>query len=218
MPYPFSKAGGGLTSVAWGDITGSISEQGDLSTALSNKLETVAWGDLGGMISSQTDLFDELTDLQAQINALGGGGGPEDVLSNTFWTGGGSGGQALVWSGTQWEASTDEGGSYGDLTRLNSGWIDGLRPTSITLLVNSGEESSWPDRTYSGHQVLVYGTGDVELVAPQSIPWTAWEQDQEIVLTPDFVTYDVDIVSITFLVTNLLSTGPIIKSITFNYD
>lgn len=186
MAYPYSKAGGGISSVAWGDITGTLSDQIDLQAAL---------------------------DLKQDV-----GGGGDVVLSDTFWAGYGDGGQALIWSGTQWQASNNEGGSYAGLIRVNNGWIDGLRPTTITLLVNSGEESSWSGRTYSGHQVVVYGPFNEELVAAQSIPWTDWEQDQEVVLTPDFVTNDVDISRFHFLTTNLLSTGPIIKSITFNYD
>ena len=42
MPYPFTTAGGGITSVAWGDITGTLSDQTDLQAALDAKEDAAA--------------------------------------------------------------------------------------------------------------------------------------------------------------------------------
>lgn len=37
MAYPFTTAGGGITNVSWGDITGTLSDQTDLQAALDGK-------------------------------------------------------------------------------------------------------------------------------------------------------------------------------------
>lgn len=42
MPYPFTTAGGGITSVTWGDITGTIADQTDLNTLLEDLQDRVA--------------------------------------------------------------------------------------------------------------------------------------------------------------------------------
>lgn len=39
MPYPYAKAG--LTTVAWGSITGTLADQTDLQSALDNKADVV---------------------------------------------------------------------------------------------------------------------------------------------------------------------------------
>lgn len=47
-------------SPAWGSITGTLSDQTDLQSALDDKLEEVNWGDIGGTLSDQTDLQNAL--------------------------------------------------------------------------------------------------------------------------------------------------------------
>lgn len=79
------------TTVAWGEITGELSNQADLSAALANKQDTltaganitinannvisatgltsVAWGDINGTISNQTDLQNALNAKQDTLTA-----------------------------------------------------------------------------------------------------------------------------------------------------
>lgn len=40
----------------WGDITGDVTDQTDLQSALDDKIEGVAWGDVTGTLADQTDL------------------------------------------------------------------------------------------------------------------------------------------------------------------
>lgn len=83
------SGGGGGDSVAWGDITGSLSNQSDLSTALAGKQPTLtagtgisinnnvisatggsgssAWGDITGTLTDQTDLANALSGKQATL-------------------------------------------------------------------------------------------------------------------------------------------------------
>lgn len=85
------SASGGLSTVAWGGITGELSNQTDLSTVLTNKqdaltaganitidannvisatgLASVAWGDISGTLSSQTDLQNALNAKQDTLTA-----------------------------------------------------------------------------------------------------------------------------------------------------
>lgn len=53
------NSGGGGSS-AWGDITGTLSDQTDLQSALDAKIEGVAWGEITGTLADQTDLQDAL--------------------------------------------------------------------------------------------------------------------------------------------------------------
>ena len=73
-------SGGGSVSAAWGQITGTLTDQTDLANALSakansadvytktqtdnllaGKLSSVAWGDIGGTLANQADLQSALT-------------------------------------------------------------------------------------------------------------------------------------------------------------
>lgn len=62
----------GASSPAWGDITGTLSDQTDLQNALNAKLEGVDWGDIGGTLSNQTDL--QNTRLATITFVIDGGG------------------------------------------------------------------------------------------------------------------------------------------------
>ena len=83
-----SDLGTYLTSVAWGDIGGTLASQTDLQGALDGKadtshthtesditdlgnyIETVNWGDIGGTLASQTDLQAELATIPDSISDL----------------------------------------------------------------------------------------------------------------------------------------------------
>ena len=70
----------GGASVSWGGITGTLSNQGDLQTALNAKYDAsnpsgyisgVAWGDISGTLSAQTDLQNALNGKLDTLNVLG---------------------------------------------------------------------------------------------------------------------------------------------------
>lgn len=63
--------GGGGGAATWGTITGTLSSQSDLNTALGTAGATATWGQVGGDISDQADLVGVIDDLSTQISAVG---------------------------------------------------------------------------------------------------------------------------------------------------
>lgn len=66
---PIINATGGGGASVWGAITGTISDQTDLQSALDEKIEGVSWGDVTGSLSDQTDLNSALESKLESIQA-----------------------------------------------------------------------------------------------------------------------------------------------------
>lgn len=67
--------GGGGGAAIWGGITGTLSNQTDLQSALNAKLSSVTWGSITGTLANQTDLQSALDAKALKITAITAGTG-----------------------------------------------------------------------------------------------------------------------------------------------
>lgn len=191
MPYPFTTAGGGIASVSWGDITGTVADQTDLNTVLE-------------------DLQDRVAALEAgSLEWL-------DATDNTFWVPGGS--YLYTWDTDHWVGATEEDEpSFPRRLEKTGGWVTDYRPTAARVTINSGPEPTYAG-DYAGPMSVVikdgFGSG---LGGVYDVEFTAWDQD--LVVDIETLTFsgtgigtDIDRLEV---YSTTRSVGPLIKKIEF---
>lgn len=162
---------------------------------------------------------------------FGSGGGepepqmPEDVTSDRYWFSY-EGPLDYSWQGSYWEKSSPNGAfgsgawlyAWDPLAGEGPAWYDGLRPTTMTILLNSGANVGGVSDLSFAAQLDVLHDGSEYVAFPTYVDFTAWNEDKEVVLYFDWTDVTTENIYVLRILSNLKNTGPIIKSITLQYD
>lgn len=190
MPYPFTTAGGGITSVAWGDITGTVADQTDLNIVLE--------------------------DLQDRVEALEAGSAEWlDATDDTFWTPAGT--HLYTWDTDHWEGATEEDETISRRLDKTGDWVTDYRPTSARITLNSGPEPTYAGDYVGPMSVAIKDGFGSDIGAAYDVEFTDWNQD--LVVDIETLTFSgtgigTDIARLEVYSTTR-SIGPVIKKIEF---
>ena len=178
------QSGGGITSVAWGDITGTLSDQTDLQTALDAKLETEVDGDPANEIQSLSFTSPNLSISGGNSVDISGVNTDAQTLSFTSPNLSISGGNSVNISAVNTDAQTlslvtqtlaISGGNSVVLPVVNLSAGAGISLSSASgtwTVTNTGDTNSSDDLSGTGTaNKLAVWSGASTLIAPSALHW-----------------------------------------------
>jgi hypothetical protein len=151
------------------------------------------------------------------ISSASSGGGGVVRTNDTYWQSYINDASEYVysWDGTKW--NHPQNGTFNDMglkvatSGPNVGWEVGYRPSSVDIVFNSGADEG--NFGYlSSNSVLFYDSAN-NLLGNLSFSFSGYQQDTTATVSLTFLSHDIGY----FLIESYLyTTGPIVKSITFN--